>query len=154
MVTHSVRSHRSGILGSGILGSSIVALAAVAMLGATGSLVAYQASVSRTDKFQELADNAAIAGVNALVRTEGLPDAVRMEAARIAATNVVAAKDPAATVLAPSTNGPTMSVTLTRNATGKGSAVTAKARYVEPGEAVSDTRRGDLRQSRPAPEQG
>lgn len=77
-----------------------------------------------------------------------------MEAARIAATNVVAAKDPAATVLTPSTNGPTMSVTLTRNATGKGSAVTAKARYIEPGETISDGKRENIGRTLLKPERG
>lgn len=131
MVTRSGRRQRSGLL-------AITALVAVS---AAGILIAREASVVRSDKFQELADNAAIAGVNALVRTEGLPDAVRMEAARAAASDVVTATEPAATVLSPTTDGMTMSVTLTRNASGRGSAVTSKARYVEPGGSVSDDRR-------------
>lgn len=128
MITRSGRHYRSELL-------TVVALAAVS---AAGVLIAYEASVVRSEKFQELADNAALAGVDALLRTEGLPEAVRIEAARAAATSIVAAKEPATTVLAPVTDGMTMSVTLTRNATGKGSAVTSKARYVEPGKSVTD----------------
>lgn len=144
MVTRSVKRRRLVTL-------AVTALSFAALIGA---LIAYKASIARTENFQELADNAAIAGVDALVKTEGLPDAVRMEVARIAASNVVASKEPAATVLAPTTDGMTMSVTLTKNASGKGSAVTAKARYVEPGGSVADDKREDVRRSLIKPERG
>lgn len=134
--------------------SVFIAIPAVALVVSAGAFAAYEASVARTEKFQELADNAAIAGINALVKTQGLPDAVRVEAARIAASNVVAAQEQGATVLAPTTDGMTMSVTLTRNATGKGSAVTAKARYVEPCASVAGDKREDVKRMLIWPERG
>ena len=144
MVTRTVRRQRPAFL----------AISAVAFVTVAGSFAAYEASVTRTEKFQELVDNAAIAGVNALVKTEGLPDAVRMEAARIAARNVVTVTEPAATVLASTTAGMTMSVTLTRSASGKGSAVTAKARYVGPGGSVADDQHSGARKTPLKPERG
>lgn len=129
-------------------------LAALVAASASGVAIAWQSRAASNEKFQELADNAAIAGINALMKTEGLPDAVRIEAAKTAATGVVATKEQAATVLAPSTEALTMSVTLTRNASGKGAAVTARARYIEPGETVSGSTRQDATKALIRPDRG
>ena len=113
------------------------AMAALLLAGATSYAVAQQKSAKADTQLQELADHAALAGVNALAATEGLTDAKRLEAANAAVKKAIASRPEILPIVSPSIDGLTMSVALTTSNTGRGHAVTATARYVQPGVAMS-----------------
>jgi hypothetical protein len=121
------RRHRIGV----------IAMAAMLLAGATSFAIAQQRTAAADAKLQALADDAALAGVNALAATEGQTDAKRLEAANAAVRKVIAARGEIVPIVSPSIEEMKMSVALTTNTTGRGPALTATARYVQPGSAVS-----------------
>jgi hypothetical protein len=121
------RRHRIGV----------IAMAAMLLAGATSFAIAQQRTAAADAKLQALADDAALAGVNALAATEGQTDTKRLEAANAAVRKVIAARGEIVPIVSPSIEEMKMSVALTTNTTGRGPALTAPARYVQPGSAVS-----------------
>jgi hypothetical protein len=115
----------------------VIAMAALLLAGATSYAVAHQKTANADARLQELADHAALAGVNALAATEGVTDAKRLEAANVAVKKAIASRPEIQPIVSPSLDGLTMSVALTTSNTGRGHAVTATARYVQPGMAMS-----------------
>lgn len=115
----------------------VIAMAALLLAGATSYAVAHQKTANADARLQELADHAALAGVNALAATEGLTDAKRFEAANVAVKKAIASRPEIQSIVSPSLDALTMSVALTTSNTGRGHAVTATARYVQPGAAMS-----------------
>jgi hypothetical protein len=115
----------------------VIAMAALLLAGATSYAVAQQKTANADARLQELADHAALAGVNALAATEGLTDAKRLEAANVAVKKAIASRPEIQPIVSPSLDALTMSVALTTSNTGRGHAVTATARYVQPGAAMS-----------------
>ena len=111
---------------------------------ATGYAVAQQKSAATDAKLQELADHAALAGVNALVATEGQTDARRIEAVNAAVRKSIASRSEIVPIVSPSLDDMKVSVALTTSNTGKGAAFTATARYVQPGSAVSPEKTAEV----------
>lgn len=120
-----------------------IAVAALLIAGATSYAVAQQQSAVADARLQELADDAALAGVNALAATEGQTDAKRLEAANAAVRKAIASRSEIVPIIAPSIDDMQVSVALTTSNTGKGLAFTATARYVPPGLAVSPGQTAD-----------
>jgi hypothetical protein len=116
---------------------SVIALATLLLAGATTYAVAQQKAANADARMQELADHAALAGVNALAASEGQADAKRYEVASVAVRKVIASRAEIVPIISPSIDEMKMSVALTTSNTGKGPAVTATARYVQPGSAMS-----------------
>ena len=116
---------------------SVIAIAAMLLAGATSFAVAQQKTAAADARLQALADEAALAGVSALAATEGQTDAKRIEAANAAARKVLASRSEIAPIISPSIDEMKMSVALPTNSTGRGTAFTATARYVQPGSPVS-----------------
>ena len=133
MTGTSLRKYRVGV----------IALAALLLAGATSYAVAQQKAAAFDAKLQELADHAALAGVNALAATDGQTDAKRLEAASAAVRKVIASRTEIVPIISPSIDEMKMSVALTTSNTGKGPAFTATARYVQPGSAVSPGQTAD-----------
>lgn len=123
----------------------IVAMATLLLAGAASYAMTQRSSASAEAQLQELADNAALAGVNALAATEGQAEATRFEAASTAVRKVIASRSEVVPIISPSLDDMTMSVALTTtNNTGTGPAFTATARYVAPGSAVSPGPSADI----------
>jgi hypothetical protein len=116
---------------------SIIAIAAMLLAGASSFAVAQQRTAAADAKMQALADEAALAGVNALAATEGQTDAKRLEAANAAVRKVIASHSGIAPIVSPSIDEMKMSVALPTNRSGRGPAFTATAHYVQPGSPVS-----------------
>lgn len=133
MTGTSLRKYRVGV----------IALAALLLAGATSYVVTQQKTAASDAKLQELADNAALAGVNALATTEGQTDAKRLEAANTAVRKAIASRAELVPIISPSIDEMKMSVALTTSNTGRGAAFTATARYVQPGSAVSPGQTAD-----------
>lgn len=122
---------------------SLIAMAVVMCAGATSYAVAQQRAVAADARLQELADHAALAGVNALAATEGESDASRLAAADAAVRKVIASRAEIVPIISPSIEELKMSVALTTSATGRGPALTATARYVPPGSSMSPEQTAD-----------
>jgi hypothetical protein len=91
---------------------------------------------SRTNaQFQELADTAALAGVNSLAASTDQPEDARIAAAIAAASNSIARKSGVIHALSPSIDHMTMSVTIDHPV--KGTRTSSTAHYVSPGDAAS-----------------
>ena len=110
---------------------------AVLMTAPAGLASAYTASIIATPdaRLQQIADDAALAGVNALAASVGLPEQSRIDAA-VAATRAEAAR--AGRDLRGATASPeqlTFSVTVSDQ--GRRGEATATARYVAPSEGSS-----------------
>jgi hypothetical protein len=133
MTGTSLRNYRVGV----------IAMAALLLAGATSYAVEQQKAAAAYARLQELADNAALAGVRALADTEGQTEGKRLEAANAAARKVVASRAEIVPIVSPSIDDMKMSVALTTSNTGRGAAVTATARYVQPGAAVSPAQAAD-----------
>jgi hypothetical protein len=115
----------------------ILALAAL-IVACAGSLVAAKHTYTAAGlSMQDLADRAALAGVNALAATEGQTDAKRIEAANAAVYRTVSDRSEIVPIAFPSIDDMKVSVALTSTNTGKRVAITATAHYVQPGAAVS-----------------
>ena len=127
----------------------VFALAALLVAGAAALLVAKQKYAAADTTMQHLADHAALAGVNALVATEGQTDVSRIEAANAAVYKLVSSRSEIVPIAFPSLDGMKVSVALTSSNTGKGAAVTSTARYVQPGSAVSPATTADAARKRP-----
>lgn len=138
MTGTSIGRHRFGI----------VALATLLVASAVTFAISHKKAFSADSKLQELADHAALAGVTALAASEGQADVARLEAADAAARYVVAGRPGVTPIVAPSIDLKTMSVTLTRSETGRGPSITATARYVEPGTAISSGQTAALARKR------
>ena len=133
MTGTSLRRYRVGV----------IALAALLLAGATSYAVAHTKAAVSDAKLQEFADNAALAGVNALAATEGQTDAKRYEVAGAAVRKVIASRSEIVPIISPSIDEMKVSVALTTNNTGRGPAFTATARYVQPGSAISPGQTAD-----------
>lgn len=123
--------------------AGVIAMAALLLAGATSYAVAQQKAAAADAKLQELADNAALAGVNALAASEGQIDARRFEVASAAVRQVIASHAGIVPIISPSIDEMRMSVALTTSNTGRGPAFTATARYVQPGSAMSPGQAAD-----------
>lgn len=123
--------------------ASVIALSALLLAGATSYAVAQQKAANADARLQELADNAALAGVSALAASEGESDTVRFEVAGAAVRKAIASRAGIAPIISPSIDEMKVSVALTTSNTGRGHAVTATARYVQPGSALSPARAAD-----------
>lgn len=133
MTGSSLRKYRAGI----------IALAGLLALGASAYAVVQQRAAAANRHLQELADTAALAGVNALVAPTAQTDAQRIETANAAARNVLALHGEPAPLVLSSLEDMTTSVALTTGSIGKGSTITATARYVPPGKAISANQTAD-----------
>ena len=114
-----------------------IAAAALLLATASGYALSQKQTAAADARLQELADHAALAGVNALVSSEGQSDAKRLEAANAAVYQVAASRSDIKPIVFPSLDDMKVSVALTTSNTGKGAAFTATARYVQPGAALS-----------------
>jgi hypothetical protein len=114
-----------------------IATAALLLATASGYALSQKQTAAADARLQELADLAALAGVNALAGSEGQSDAKRLEAANAAVYQVAAARSDVKPIVFPSLDDLKVSVALTTSNTGKGVAFTATARYVQPGSALS-----------------
>ena len=95
-------------------------------------------TASRSDaRFQEMADRAALAGVDALAATDGRPEPERIDAATRAANAVMAQVGAVATETAISTGQMSMRVSLTSK---RGTPLHATARYIAPGDTLTGRR--------------
>jgi phosphotransferase system HPr-like phosphotransfer protein len=106
-------------------------LAVIAALTASAAVTAcYAASIhARTSThLQEIADNAALAGVNALAASTGQPADARSAAAVTAAQSVATGQSSTIRALQASADGLTMSVVM--EDADKGTQVSATARYI------------------------
>ena len=117
--------------------AGVIAIAAMLLAGATSFAIAQQRTAAADAKLQALADEAALAGVNALAATEGQTDAKRYEAANAAVRKVIASRGEIVPIVSPSIDEMKMSVALSTNTTGRGPALTATAHYVQPGMSLS-----------------
>ena len=133
MIETMIRKRRLGIL----------AAATLVVAGAASLLAAKQMYAAADNQIQDLADYAALAGVNALVATEGQVDSKRIEAANAAVYKVVSARSAIVPISFPSIDDMKVSVALTTSNTGKGTAFAATARYVQPGAAMSPAKTAD-----------
>jgi len=134
MIGTTLRKHRF----------SVIAAAALLLATATGYAVAQQKSAAIDTKLQELVDHAALAGVNALVVSEGQTDARRIEAVNAAVRKSISSRSEIVPIVSPSLDDMKVSVALTTSNTGKGAAFTATARYVQPGSAVSPEKTAEV----------
>jgi hypothetical protein len=116
----------------GAIASAVLLLAA-----ASGYTLSQKQTAAADARLQELADHAALAGVNALATSEGQSDAKRLEAANAAVYQVASSRSDIKPIVFPSLDDMKVSVALTTSNTGKGVAFTATARYVQPGAALS-----------------
>jgi hypothetical protein len=123
--------------------ASIIVLAALLLAGAASYATAQQKTAAADAKLQELADMAALAGVNALAAAEDRTDAKRLEAVNAAVRKVIASRAEIVPIVSPSIDELKVSVALTTSNTGKGPAFTATARYVRPGLAMSPGQAAD-----------
>jgi hypothetical protein len=121
----------------------VLAAAALVVAGAAALIVAKQTYAASQTRMQDLADHAALAGVNALAATEGQIDSIRIEAANAAVYKVVASRSEIVPITFPSLDDMKVSVALTSSNTGKGVAFTSTARYVQPGAAVAPASTAD-----------
>ena len=121
----------------------VVAMAALLLAGATSFAIVQQQTATAGTRLQALADEAALAGVNALAATEGQTDAKRIEAANTAIQKVVAPLSDIKPIVSPSIDEMKMSVTLATRHGGRGPAVFSTASYVQPGSPVSPGPRAD-----------
>lgn len=96
-------------------------------------------TASRSDCacFQEMADRAALAGVDVLAATDGRPEPERIDAATRAANAVMAQVGAVATETAISTGQMSMRVSLTSK---RGTPLHATARYIAPGDTLTGRR--------------
>lgn len=133
MAGPSLRYYRAGF----------IALAGLVALGASAYVVTQQRSAAADRKLQELADTAALAGVSALAASTAPTDAQRLDAANKAARIVLASHGATAPLVLSSLDDMTTSVALTTGSSGKNATITATARYVPPGAAISPNRTAD-----------
>ena len=84
---------------------------------------------------QELADNAALAGVNSLASSADQPQEARIAASVAAAKNAVVAKTGVLYAISPSIDHMTMSVVMDDR--GKGSRVSSTAYYIPPSDELA-----------------
>jgi hypothetical protein len=103
-------------------------IAAFAMPVAITACYAASVHARTSTHLQELADNAALAGVHALAATAGMPEDARSAAAIAAAQTVVAGQSGVVRTLQPSVDGLTMSVIMEDS--DKGMQVSATAKYI------------------------
>lgn len=105
--------------------------ALMAALGiSVGALACYAASVHArpNTQLQDIADNAALAGVNSLAASAGQPADARSAAAMAAARTAAAAQSGVIRTLQPSVDGLTMSIVM--EDVDKGTRVSSTARYI------------------------
>jgi hypothetical protein len=122
---------------------AVITMAALLLAGATSYAVAQQKAAAADARLQELADDAALAGVNALAATEGQSDAKRIDAANDAVRKAIASRAEIVPIISPSIDEMKVSVALTTSNTGRGPGFSATARYVQPGSALSPGRAAD-----------
>lgn len=127
MAGPSLRHYRAGF----------IALAGLLAVGASAYAVTQQRNAAADRKLQELVDTAALAGVNALAASTSPTDAQRLEEANTAARTVLASHGATAPLVLSSLDDMTTSVALTTGSIGKSATITATARYVLPGAAIS-----------------
>lgn len=108
--------------------------AAVLFSGASIYAVMQQMTTSAEARVQEFADAAALAGLNALVATEGQPEAGRVALAQAAARQALSSRPALEPVISASADDLTLTVALPFE---RGKSVTGTARYIQPGAAVS-----------------
>jgi len=118
-------------------------MAAMLLAGATSFMIVQHRVAAADAHMQALADEAALAGVNALAATEGQTEAKRIEAAHAAVNKVMASRGEITPIITPSIDEMKMSVALTHSNTGRGRALLATARYVTAGAAVSPAQTAD-----------
>jgi len=100
-------------------------------------------NLSKPDvRLRELADHAALAGVNSLAATVNMPEALRVEASVAAARSVMAARPGVISRISPSVDQLTMSVVLDDSA--KGSRASSTAHYIPPSDGFSSERAADV----------
>jgi hypothetical protein len=121
----------------------VIAMAALLLAGAASFTIVQHRTTAAGTSLQALADEAALAGVNALAATEGQTDAMRVEAANSAIHKVVAPRSDIKPIVSPSVDELKMSVTLATSHGGRGTAVFSTASYVRPGSAVSPGQTAD-----------
>jgi hypothetical protein len=108
-------------------------MAAASMLS-VGLISAYGLSdhINSGARLQSLADEAALAGLNSLVASPGLPDEKRIELSIAAAKNVMSATPDTIEAISPSVERFALSVVLNDLRSGK--RVVATAHYIPPSE--------------------
>ncbi|MBS0529085.1 MAG: hypothetical protein JSS22_06810 [Proteobacteria bacterium] len=103
-------------------------IAALAVPFTVSACYAVAVHAGTNTQLQEVADNAALAGVNSLAASAEQPAGARSAAAIAAAKTVIAANSGIVRSLQPSVDGLTMSVTM--EDMDKGTQVSAIARYI------------------------
>lgn len=110
-------------------------IALALLIGGSGLAIALQI-IKSTDRPQAIADNAALAGLDALVGVDNRVNLSKFEVASIAAHRVAQNEGVAASSVTPFAEGTSFSVTL--NAPHSSREVVATARYVRPGQRISE----------------
>jgi hypothetical protein len=105
------------------------------LIGGSGLAIAHQV-VRSTDRAQAIADDAALAGLNALVGTDNRVNLSRFDDASNAAHRAAQGQGVAESNIAPFADGASFSVAL--NTPHRRHDVVATARYVRPGQRISE----------------
>ena len=111
------------------------AVALAILIGGSGLAVTRQLTRS-IDRAQAVADDAALAGLNALVGADHRVNPAKFDVASNAAHRAAQDKGVAASNVTPFADGSSFSVAL--NAPRRGRDVAATARYVRPGQTISE----------------
>jgi hypothetical protein len=111
------------------------AVALAILLGGSSLAIAHQV-IRSTDRTQAIADDAALAGLNALVGSDHRVNLSKFDAASNAAHRTAQSKGVAASNVTPFADGASFSVAL--NAPRRRHDVVATARYVRPGQRISE----------------
>jgi hypothetical protein len=111
------------------------AIALAALLGGLGLAIAHQV-INSTDHAQAIADDAALAGLHALVGADNRVNLAKFDDASNAAHRAAQEQGVAASNVTPTADGASFSVTL--NAPHRRHDVVATASYVRPGQRVSE----------------
>jgi hypothetical protein len=105
------------------------------LLGGSGLAIAHQV-IKSTDHTQAIADDAALAGLHALVGADNRVNLAKFDDASNAAHRAAQGQGVAASNVTPKADGASFSVTL--NAPHRRHDVVATARYVRPGQRISE----------------
>ena len=111
------------------------AIALALLVGGSGVAIAHQV-INATDRTQAIADDAALAGLKALVGADHRVNLTRFDDASNAAHRTAQGQGVAASNVTPTADGASFSVTL--NAPRRRHDVVATAHYVRPGQRVSE----------------
>ena len=111
------------------------AIAFALLIGGSGLAIAHQV-IKSTDRAQAIADDAALAGLHALVGSDHRVNLAKFDDASKAAHRTAQGQGVAASNITPTADGASFSVTL--NAPHRRHDVVATAHYVRPGQRIGE----------------